>query len=108
MFFFGLASNFITLSILGVFSVVFLYQGVKDVTHIYHEHNTTENIVLGQDIQQNISFTDFQLTFADSQSDQDELLIYPKFVHIDYPDCVESLPEKLSNQNISRGPPSRA
>jgi hypothetical protein len=108
MFFFGLASNFITLSILGVFSVIFLYQGVKDVNHLTKENAATENLVLGHDIQQNNSISDFHLTFADTQPAEDNLLIYPKFICNDYPVYAEDLPEKLSNQNINRGPPAQA
>ncbi|MFA6403467.1 MAG: hypothetical protein WCX31_17870 [Salinivirgaceae bacterium] len=108
MFFFGLASNFITLAVLGVFSVIFLYQGVKDATLLSKDNSANELIILSQDYQQNISSNDFQLTFADTPPTQDDLTIYPKFVLIDCSEFVEDLPEKLSNKSYNRGPPALA
>ncbi len=108
MFFFGLASNFATLAVLGVFSVIFLYQGVKDATLLCKDNSTHELIILGQDYQQNISANDFQLTFADTQPTQGDVTIYPKFVPIDYSEFVEDLPEKLCKKSTDRGPPALA
>ncbi len=86
--------------------MIFLYQGVKDAALISEDNAAHGLVILQHDYQQNISTNDFQLTFADTQPTQDNLLIYPKFVPIDYSEFVENLPEKLSNKSSNRGPPA--
>jgi len=106
MFFFGFASNIITLIILGVVSMLFLYQGVSDAALQFFKKNVPDQVVIQLEDATNSSDETTIDYYIAILPDETTLRINPSFVHFDYPKFAEKIPIQPGFLIYSRGPPS--